>query len=1127
MGEYAHPTIMRSAIIIVSTIFIAALGFGIYWELQGTGGSLATPKTPKTTGAIIPLSTLPNTGGKSMGPGERVWWDHYDTKTGDRTSRIRVSRYQPAKDGSLFVNDPQAEFFMSEGRLLRIEGKTGNIIMQENLSKGKNAPGGGAASQSPRSGDLHNVTLRMFRKDEADPYLTMTMNNASFDNETYRIQSEDYLDENGKRVRAEWVPITVRGEYELDGYGLKLQYSDQEHRLVYLKIAHGNRLLIKHPGNLNNKPPAKPVGVANVFNTQPLAMPPLLTTDYWLLSSTLLVADTPPATPRRPRPAQLPASKPVVPKEEEDPIYRAVFKDAIVVTQGGEQLATADQMDVDFINANGDLGEMGGSTTAPTATRPAKRTSAEPRPKAERPVRPATKPTAKAVATSHPTTAPDEQPIEIHWTGPLTVTPVGGDRSDRIAPGESIIKLFGKAGRPVVVTRESNQVKNTITCATLTHWTIDQGALLESGPGIPVEMMDTRQSHIITQTMLFSQLEGTALLYGKSHAELPIEDENSSTTKPTTLPATPAKVQLMKVDWLDRCTLYFQGGLQEMVMERADLSGQVRVDHPQVQLTSKDLDLYFAPPPTTRPTSCPAPTQPQRSTATIRELDAKGNVHCVMQGNNGPADKQTIDTDKLTMLTAAAPDGKLFAHNIIATGHVHAVDPERDLKAGYMSIVLAQPTTKPTTRPTTRASRQTSQVATGDLETMVAHDSVHVVTADGKTADADELVIKTKDGKADVTLYGRPAMVTRDKDKLIGAIIHMVPDTEDLSVTGAGRMDGVQKSADGKAARPVTVTWEKNLTGHGDLIECEGGVIARSTDADGTVNVAQGRRVIITTTRPTTLPTTKPTAVARTTGPSTQPVATRKKATTKPSDFDAMGDRVVETLTLEGSAQTTSTLTGPDGTLLRLSHIDSEVIKFLQHDPKAKQLVIPGPGRMLMVDNRPPSTQPAAKEASADPMGMRGQTAFQWGESFVYDEGKQQATMLGGVEITRLDAATGQAQKADPMHLTGNTLIADLVPAPQSTTKPADGSELSSKMQLKKVHVEGSVHGTNSKLNLKAQTMDYDPEKHRLTSRGTPRNPVQQLDENDLPTATFDEFVWDTQTNQIVSSQGGTFIKRK
>jgi lipopolysaccharide export system protein LptA len=1106
---------------------LAALGFGIYWELQGSGGAPVAATTPKTMGAMTLPSSLPATGGKSMGPGERVWWDHYDTKNGERTSRIRMSRYQPAKDGSLFVNDPQAEFFMSEGRLLRIEGKTGNIVMQENLSKGKNTPGGGGMNQSPRSGDLHDVTLRMFRKDETAPYLTMTMNNASFDNETYRIQSEDYQDENGKRVRADWVPITVRGEYELDGYGLKLQYSDQDRRLVYLKIAHGKRLLIKHPGNLNNKPAAKPTGVANVFDAAPLVTPLLLTPDHWLLSSSLLVADTSPPTPRRPRPAQLPASRPKVPKEDEEPVYRAVFKDAVVVTQGGEQLATADQMDVDFINADGDMGGIGGSTTAPSATRPAKRATAEPRARAEQPVRPATRPAAKRAATSHPTTAPDEQPIEIHWTGPLTVTPVGGDKTDRIAPGESIVKLFSKEGRPVVVTRESNQVKNIIKCATLTHWTIDQGALLESGPGIPVEMMDSRQTHIITQTMLFSQLEGTALLYGKSHAELPIEDENTSTTKPTTQPTAPGKVQLMKVDWLDRCTLYFQGDLQEMVMDRADLKGQVRVDHPQVQLTSKDLDLHFANPPTTRPATKPATTQPQRSTATLRELDAKGNVHCVMQGNGGPADKQTIDTDNLRMLTATAPDGKLYAHNVIAIGQVHAVDPERDLKAGYMSITLAQPTTKPTTRPTTRAARQTGEVAAGDLETLIAHDAVHVITADGKTADADQLVIEVKNGKTEVTLHGRPAVVTRDKDKLIGAIIHMVPDTEDLSVTGAGRMDGVQKGAEGKPPRPVTVTWEKNLTGHGDLIECEGGVVARSTDADGTVNLALGRRVIITTTRPTTLPTTQPATVARAAGPATRPAAARKKATTRPGDLDAMGDRVVETLTLEGSAQTTSTLTDRDGNLLRLTHIDSEVIKFLQHDPKAKQLVIPGPGRMLMVDNRPPSTQPAAKEAAADPMGMRGQTAFQWGDSMVYDEGKQQAVMLGGVEITRVDPTTGQAQKADPMHLTGNTLIADIVPAPQSTTRPADGSELSSKMQLKKVHVEGSVHVSNSKLNLKAETMDYDPEKHRLTARGTPRNRVEQLDENGLPTASFDEFVWDTQTSQVVSSLNGTFIKRK
>src|SRR5205814_5195659 len=130
---------------------------------------------------------------------------------------------------------------------------------------------------------------------------------------------------------------------------------------------------------------------------------------------------------------------------------------------------------------------------------------------------------------------------------------------------------------------------------------------------------------------------------------------------------------------------------------------------------------------------------------------------------------------------------------------------------------------------------------------------------------------------------------------------HIIPDLEQLSVTGAGRMDGMQRSAPDQPARPVTVTWERNLLGHDNVIEVVGGVIINSTGSDGSKDLAKARQVIMTTTRPTTQPTTKPST--------TQPLlASNKKPTSRPSDLDVMGDREIETLVLDGSAYVTSTL---------------------------------------------------------------------------------------------------------------------------------------------------------------------------------------------------------------------------
>ena len=309
-------------------------------------------------------------------------------------------------------------------------------------------------------------------------------------------------------------------------------------------------------------------------------------------------------------------------------------------------------------------------------------------------------------------------------------------------------------------------------------------------------MFDTRGTHIVTRTMLFSRDDGTAILYGKSHADLPTEDQ-----APPKMPAPIANVkpEMMAVDWLDRCTLYFEGDDPDnLIINRADLVGSVAVKTKQIQLNSDALNLYFAP-----PESAPAAptTQPARSSPALRQLDAFGTVKSILTGPNGPDDLRKLDCDNLKLRTAKAADNRLYARDVDAIGHVHTKDPKSELTAGYLHAVLGIPSTQPTTRPTTRPTKK-AEMDTGELESLVAHDNVHAVMDDGSTADAVRLDIAVKDGHKSITLQGNPAIVTRKDGKLIGEIIHIVPDTEQLSVTGPGRMDGVQRTAPDQPARP-------------------------------------------------------------------------------------------------------------------------------------------------------------------------------------------------------------------------------------------------------------------------------------------------------------------------------------
>ena len=1087
-------------------IFVLALGYGVYWVMQGSDGNGRTPEgRGETTRAAAP--GLPSTAPAGMGPGDRAYWERFDPRTGQRSSRLRAQRYQPMKDGRVRVMQPEADFFLHDGRVMRIIGETGIITMEEGASRESPALGG-TMNRVPRSGDIYGVTLLLLPSLEAKkPDLTMTMNNASFDNETFLITTGAFT-ENGKLVPGDQVPVTVRGvQYEFDGTGLRLQYNELDRRLDYLRIAHGRRLLIKDPGEFmgqggadeRESPSTRPAQTLGGADARPAwgEARGLIGPSRVLSGMVLAVADGPAvlaaARPGGRRPGRpVPVTRPVVEQAPvPEPVYRATFSNDVEVLQGGQRLAVARDMIVDFLNeGSNELGMLGTGPAQALATRPATRATAG------GPIRPraaqaASRP-ARRVAATGPTTAPAPEAIEVRWNGPLTVVPLPGDRPERMAPGQSIVKLVGSTERPVQVTRAAGEVSSQIKAGTLTYWSIDNGVLLESGGGIPVEMLDSRGTHIVTNSLVYSQTDGTALLTGRSHASLPLADDAEAAKKDAKKP------ELMNVDWTDRCTLYLQGDrLEAMLIERADLRGNVSVDHPQMKMKSDSVQLAFA-----QQGAEPAGTAGAgRSTPPLRQIDANGAVRCTMLGPKGEGDIREFDCDSLKVQTARTPEGKLYARSIAGIGQVHAIDSERDLRAGYVHVALAAPATQPTTRPATAPVAKGAEIVPGELETLVAHDKVTVVTKDGRSARANQMTLEVKDKHVSVTLQGEPAEVKQEKNTLTGPIIHMVPDSQQISVTGAGSLDAIaQKTADAPA-RPVRVTWERNMRADGkeNLVECFGGVEAKTTDADGSVTTVKGDRVRITTT---TRPATQPAGAA--TKPASRP-------TTRPGDFDALGDRVIRSIALQDQAVVESVLKDAKGQLLRMFHVDSSSIHY---DRDARRLTIPQSGRLLFVDNRAPSTQPAAQEAAKDPMGIRGRTGFQWSKSLVYDEAASCVTMTGDVVIGRL---VNPSESTEPLQLSAQKVVADLDATPEAATRPVAADEFVPRMQFKRVQAEGNIRITSKGLDFEAETIEYDPAKHRMIVRGTEQKRAIKRDAMGLEEGSFDELVWDTEKGEVVS----------
>jgi hypothetical protein len=173
---------MRSALIFILTLGVIFGGFGLYLWLQPPA-----PKTQTKSFATITKAQRSSTTQSlhGIGSGDNPWIKRFEN--GELASQFRGERYDPQKDGTVYVKKPQAEFFSRDGqRRVLLEGATGIVHVppgpdgQQDQLQGS----GGVAMQPPTWGTLQDVVISMYEPaDAAEPTLVGKMNNAAFDND--------------------------------------------------------------------------------------------------------------------------------------------------------------------------------------------------------------------------------------------------------------------------------------------------------------------------------------------------------------------------------------------------------------------------------------------------------------------------------------------------------------------------------------------------------------------------------------------------------------------------------------------------------------------------------------------------------------------------------------------------------------------------------------------------------------------------------------------------------------------------------------------------------------------------------------------------------------------------------
>jgi lipopolysaccharide export system protein LptA len=1028
---------MRKFLPILLTLIVLVGIFIAYFGLQPKLGDLTGGG--KKADKFAPVNDDKNAFIKA---GTGAWVKQYDAK-GQLYYQFKSDYYDPQPDGTVKVTHPVIQFFLSNSQVLQIEGVDGDIRFAPGADKGvmSNSP-----TDPPRYGNLRDVHVKIFSSpaeqaaNAAD--MTMTMTNAQFDNDTYSLFTQEYSGADGKIVHADEVPVTVNAkDFAFTGSGLLMYWNDVDKQLKSLEIAHGTDLTVYN---------------ASAFSTQgaPVATQPVVAP-----VATAVVVPTP-----MPQGAASPPSPP--PPDGTRHRYMATFYDHVRVLQAGQELIRADRMDADFMTKSG-----GGSTednspppVAPTETAPVT-------------------PTTESV--SRPTPAPAaSEPMHIHWTGKMVMVPTDEATAPALPDGKAIIHF---AGTPVLLHQAGADSQQWVDarCADLNYHTADSSAVLAGD----VELKQTKAgvvSSVTGQSLNFSRATHLATFDGPGRIRLPDPNDEKS---------------VMTADYGRSCRVhFFDADSSQMEIERADLAGNVVVDHPRFHLTaSDDVGLQFD--------AADRTADQKSSSPPLRRITAIGNADCIVHEANQK--DRRIAGRQLQLLRDPGPDGKLYARTIICDGSVQAVQDDQTLTAEHLQIGLLP-------APAKAGSKADEAVA---LDKLIANTNVVITGKDSSSASADALYVEMRDGHAHVTLFGSPshdAVVKNKTSTMTGPMIHLSPHDQTASIDGPGTFEGLSQPKDPRQKpRPLKLTWlqKATLDGNANQVLVIGGVVATSNDPNGSHDSAKCDHILAT------LVDVPP---AKTTG---APAANKQSdSSAYGADGDFLKDKQIDVLSLrmdEASpspttrpeAQVQSYLTDAGGYLLRQFNLLSHRIDY---DVPSKRLIVPGPGEIFAREQAPrgAATQGAASGAdSGSGIGGHGTTAIQWQKRFIYDDAGHTAVIDGSVTIVHWT----DGKKPEQIRLDNANIVQAEFAGSGGNAGPVNSGDVddSQDRQLKSLTATGKMIIRTTDKTIYCGELDFDPGQQTLTCRGGDLGKVTIVDDNNLAGGTCAQAIFNLKTNEL------------
>jgi lipopolysaccharide export system protein LptA len=944
---------MRSVVLLIVTLVLLAGGLALFLNFQSAPPAVRNGPPASTTPPSLASTT--QDGEHILGPGENVWIQTYDKDSGALLNEFRAERYEPPKNDVVHVARPEARFYSSNGQVLTLSASYGDVVMPQTNAKPQNL--NSLDSGPPTRGTLHDVTLGLLNEENAArPSITCRIPVLAFDNESLKLNTiQTQID--GREVLADRVPVTVRGDYEFDGEGLTIRWNARDQRLEYLEVTHGRRLLVKDPSAFGGLPTA-----SDDRRDQELL---IALADANADAAAKVAAEE---SERRAHRRAVAATRRAAVAQSGSRgamAYHAVFHDDVRLREGTAEVGSADRLTATFSFDKPDAAPKSPPDEATPRLSPTPSSTTEP----------ATR-RARRTPVSQPAATQPQQPVELRWTGKLTITPVPLAEAGLKSAADSVI---GFEGNPAKLSRGGSGVVAKKIAAS----TEGERFTAVAAPGEQVTLTDPSGLTLTTESLDF--VGNTATLKGPSSVTLPLPVAEGEAAANVAPPA-------MNVRWSDKATLTFDAAQGGRVIRRAGFDGAVAVTHPDFRLNAATLGLTFDP-------------KSGSQKPIIDRVEAIGGVVVAVRGEDG-AERQ-IKADALVASARVDAAGAMWIAGVDAQGNVTVQDGPRALSADKLSAAFAEAAAGSDDK----VAGKTTPVAAA-IETLRAAGGVKL--EDGPTrAEADELTLKTEADHQTIRLKGNPALVGDGASRLTGNTINVRSDGATAGVAGPGKLVGLATPKPGQAAQPVEITWSDSFDynaaeNRANLI---GNVAARATGSDGAALSATGKRMRVDLA----------TAAAK-------PTTTQKATGAVP--LEGFGDKRIAGVTLSDDVQLASVLTdpaNPQKVLRRAFAFAPEVRVALDERGDPAGVTIPSAGRLLVDDPQ----QAAAAPASGQPAkAIEGAIAVQWLKSMTYDPAKRNVTLDGGVTVVY------QRLGQDPLRLESQRMIADVNPAPGA--RPVD-----------------------------------------------------------------------------------------